>query len=48
MENEENEYKEVMEEVEEVKKSAGVNSTTEALLLMIYQQLDVIRFHNSD
>lgn len=46
MENEEeNEYKEVMEEVEEVKSKAGVNSTTEALLLMIYQTLDSIRFN---
>ena len=44
-----NEYKEVMEEVEEIKKAnVGINSTTEALLVMIYQSLDTIRFHNTD
>lgn len=41
--------KEIMERVNELKKSGvGVNTTTEALLLIISQDLDTIRFHNSE
>ena len=45
-ENNESGYEEELEEVEEVKKKTGMN-TTEALLLMIYQTVDQIRFHQS-
>ncbi len=49
----EDEYKKdvekVMEEVKELKESGlGITTTTEALLYMIYQDVDTIRFHNTD
>lgn len=43
------EEKEIMKEVDELKKSdVGVNSTTEALLLLIYQAVDQLRYHNTE
>lgn len=41
--------KEIMEQVEELKKAGiGIESTTDALLVMISQDLDQIRFHNTE
>ncbi len=40
-------YKEVMEEANKIRNSnVGVNSTTEALLVMIYQSIDTIRYNS--
>ena len=52
MEEEIDQFKDLKElkvEIDEIKESGtGFTSTTEALLVMIYQTLDQIRFHNSD
>lgn len=49
MENEEvSEYADTMEEAKEVMKSLNLESIDTALLILIYQTLDQIRFHNSD
>ncbi len=41
--------KKIMERVQELKDAnVGINSTTEALLLIISQDVDRLRFHNTD
>lgn len=42
------EYQEVMEEAEDIQKSLNLKNVDTALLILIYQTLDQIRFHNSD
>lgn len=47
--NDDDGFGELMEEVKELKEGpVGVNTTTEALLLLIYQAVDKLRFHNTD
>jgi len=48
MEDEFKEYKDKLEEAEEIKKALNLDSIDTALLILIYQELDTIRFHNSD
>jgi len=42
------EYSDTLEEAQEVKKALNLESVDTALLILIYQTLDTIRFHNSD
>lgn len=41
-------YKEMLEEAKDIKKSLNLESIDTALLMLIYQELDTIRFHNSE
>lgn len=41
-------YKETLEEAEKIKKAFNLESINTALLLIIQQDIDQIRFHNSD
>lgn len=41
-------YIEVMQEAKAIKDTLKLESIDTALLIMIYQSLDTIRFHNSD
>jgi len=41
-------YKTSLEEAKEIKKALGLESIDTAILLMIQQDIDTIRFHNSD
>lgn len=49
---EDDEYKkeitDVLEEAKEIQKEFSLDKIDTALLIMIHQELDVIRFHNSD
>jgi len=42
------EYEELMEEAKEIQKSLNLESVDTALLMLIHQTLDQVRFHNSD
>jgi len=42
------EYSDLMEEAKEIKEALNLESIDTALLVLIYQTLDQIRFHNSD
>ena len=48
MEDEFKDYKDTLEEAEQVKKALNLESIDTALLILIQQELDTIRFHNSD
>lgn len=41
-------YKDTLKEAEEVKKALNLESIDTALLILIQQELDTIRFHNCD
>ena len=47
-EDEYKEYRELKEEAEKIKKELGLESIDTAILMMIQQDIDTIRFHNSD
>lgn len=42
------EYSELLEEAKEIKEALNLESIDTALLMLIHQELDTIRFHNSD
>lgn len=46
-EKETDRFKETMEEVNELKSAFGIN-TTEAILLLINESVDLLRFHNTE
>lgn len=48
VEDEFKDYRDVLKEAEEVKKALHLESIDTALLILIQQELDTIRFHNSD
>jgi hypothetical protein len=47
-ENDFSEYRDTLEEAKEIKKAFNLESIDTALLLIIQQDIDQIRFHNSD
>lgn len=42
------EYRDTLEEAEEIKKALKLENIDTAILLIIAQDIDTIRFHNSD
>ena len=42
------EYRDMLEEAEKIKKALNLESIDTALLMLIAQDIDTIRFHNSD
>ena len=48
MEDEFEDYRDRLKEAEDIKKALNLESIDTALLMLIYQELDTIRFHNSD
>ena len=47
-EDEIKDWKEILEQAEDIKKSLSLESIDTALLIMIHQDVDTLRFHNSD
>jgi hypothetical protein len=48
MEDEFEDYRETLKEAEKIKKALNLESINTALLILIQQDIDTIRFHNSD
>ena len=48
MEDEFKDYRDTLKEAEDIKKALNLESIDTALLILIQQDLDTIRFHNSD
>lgn len=48
MEDEYKDYKDTLKEAEEIKKALNLESIDIALLMMIQQDIDQLRFHNTD
>lgn len=48
MEDEYEDYRKTLKEAEEIKKALNLESIDTALLMMIQQDTDLLRFHNTD
>ena len=48
MEDEYQDYKDTLEEAKDIKKALSLESIDTALLIMLIQDVDTIRFNNSD
>lgn len=46
--NDKEDIKDILDEALEIKKELNLESLDTALLIMIHQGIDVIRFHNTD
>lgn len=48
MEDEFKDYRELLKQAKEIKEALGLESIDTALLMMIQQDVDTLRFHNCD